>query len=131
MKTTAQEEAEQFEMIGLLPGLTLAAEHAVELLNEARAALSLSPVHLDIGRSKARKEAAAAAEPEPAGGTEIHEVPKRKKGKSTAAYKRAGEATRERWAIVKEAGIKLKGSGAPTIAMVERARKILAKRQSA
>jgi hypothetical protein len=135
---------ELMAMQSLLPGLTVAVERSIELLNEARGALALPLVMLQTGDSVAPKRrgrppgrppAASVVPPppeeEPGNGKHIHEAPASKKQaakarrKMTAAQRQAvGEATRARWDVVREAGIKPK-SGSPSNAEVERALRII------
>lgn len=148
MNTTTK-QFELMAMQSLLPGLTFAAERSLDTLNEARSALSLPLVTMQVGdpapkRGRPPKAASAAHLPIVEDNPEIHEAPgsrrrstARKKQKESGGRKmtasqrkRVGQATRQRWEIVREAGIKPK-SGSPSNIEVARALKIIEKKTKA
>lgn len=121
----------QFELLAmqsLLPGLTFSVEKSLDLLNDARRALSLPLFALTEGAASPMKRRGRGR---PVG---IKEAGPRKspalvKRRMTAAQRQAvGAASRQRWAIVREAGIKMVGPASPNKQQVERARRIIAKR---
>ena len=123
-------------MQSLLPGLTFAAERSIELLNEVRTVLSLPPAKMHVGELVRRGRPPGTARTAPPANPAIHEAPRAKKkaavGRkmSAAQGKEVGRRTRERWEIVREAGLKPKG-GSPTNAEVMRALKIVEKKKNA
>ncbi len=129
----------QTETIARLLDLTRAAEKAVETLNEARIAIGLTPLGLEAAQGKDTK-AAAPAEQVP-DRDEIHIRPAHTtafqaatrgapaaedRGSSEKMRPGVAEATKRDWAVVREAG--LKSRGRPSRELVERALKIIARR---
>jgi hypothetical protein len=109
----------------LLPGLQYAADLAIDALNDARAILRMPALHLANMQSVAQDRNQVQS---------INEAPKqrhtRKRRKlSKEARKKLAASTRERWDVVRAAGIKMKGT-VPTAAEVERGRKILERRKT-
>jgi hypothetical protein len=123
-------QVELMAMQSLLPGLTVAAEQAIELLNEARTVLGLPPVGINAGAGNTRKS--RGGPPATDNKYSIHEAPPvvgtGKRRVSKLARQKLGASTRERWAAVKEAGIDTKGK-LPTAADLARARKMIARRK--
>lgn len=131
---------ELMAMQSLLHGLTYAAERMVDTLNEARQALSLPLMRLaEDGYEEPTPPASSMAL---ANGHEATDEDgsatkkKKKRGRprtssriwSKRTKQRIGDNTRERWDVVKAAGIS--NGKAPSAAMVERAKKILARREA-
>lgn len=121
-------------MQSLLPGLTHAAQTAVEQLNEARQACGLPPIDVNLSphikrRGRPRKSSlslsAATPEPEPADAKPAA-APARSHRKKTAAAEDARLSTAERWQMARAAGLHPKT--VPNAAMMDKARRILAKR---
>jgi hypothetical protein len=128
------ENPRKWEAIALMPGLSLAVERTLESLNEARRVLGMPPVSLVDNaaprRGRPPKSVAnalpVATPPAPA----VERAAPRKRAMSKTGRKSVGHHTRERWALVKEAGLTLSGRS-PSSADVEKAKKILARRQKA
>jgi hypothetical protein len=116
----------EMELIGLLPGLSDAAQRSVERLNEVRAAVHMPPVVLTSPNGKRRgrppgSKKAVDVQPPPevqAAPAEEQEKPNRLSPKGRKAI---GNSTSRRWAIVREAG--MHSSTMPTNAMVAKALK--------
>lgn len=126
-------------MQSLLPGLAFSAEKCLELLNEARGTLGMPPMRLRVDGGTAPILSAETGTVRPMlasirseGGPTITEKVDRRKGKgkrhiTPEAKRRIGDSTRERWAIVKAAGVSTNGK-LPSARDIDKAQKILAKR---
>jgi hypothetical protein len=140
MNNTSKFEA--MAMQSLLPGLTFAAERAIELLNQTRAFLSLAPVFLQgiegaparRGRPPRQPEPErspaldwAIPEPEVAAPARAKKAVRR--GWTPAQRKAIGERTRLRWEAIREAGIKPRAAS-PSKIEVERALRIIERRKT-
>lgn len=123
-------ELSKLEIIGLqtiLAGVTLQAEQAVEHMNQIRSQLNMPEIALEMemgrrGPGRPRGSAShsigllsAAEEPL----TVVAETAGRQRQRSTVA---------RNWAIVKASGLKKQKQGMPSLALVERATKLLIRR---
>lgn len=140
------QQAEILGMQALLPGLRHSAERSVELLNEALRALGLPLARLDSGEAPRRGrppgsgvKALVKTPAEQAGAGRVADALKEPKpGKrgghhgpmSVKTKRKVGQSSKARWALAKEAGIDT-GGKIPGAADLERARKIIARRQAA
>lgn len=129
--------ARQFELMAmqsLLPGLTFSAEKCIENLNEARGTLGMPPMRLRVegGTPPILSGETSTVRPMLTALREVGVKIDRRKGKgkrhmSPEVKAKVGAATRERWAIVKAAGISTNGK-LPSHRDIDKAHKILAKR---
>lgn len=117
---TATLHHDQFQTIAmqsLLPGLTLAAERAIEDLNEARATLKLAPVEFDASLVISQPESES---PLPVQNLRSQSVRRPQYLLSEAARTKLRSAAKARWAIARQMGLVVNGR-LPSAAEVEKA----------
>ena len=127
-------ESKNVELVAvqaLLLGLELSARKSLETLNEVRAFIGMPPVEFDLqsgslpdspsGLTSLLARAKPTNEPSDTEG---------RKPWADAARKRVGDSAKQRWALVREAGIEAEANGhMPSNALVARAREIIENKQ--
>lgn len=119
---------EQIGLHALLPGLTLAADKTVELLNDLRAQLGMAPTFGSSGVFDLFQSASVFGEEKARLGRPPGSRPALalQNGESGNGGSTRSSPISQRWAVIKEAGMLIHGS--PSTKDVERARKIITAR---